>query len=341
MQPLAIVCESTVEADCPQPEIDELRENSEEIGAALRALGYRTEVLPFVLDLGKVRAELLSKKPSVVFNLVDAIEGKGDLISLPPLLLEHMEIPFTGNGSIATATTCHKLVTKQILHSADVPTPHWFTEEEILSLRAPLKTPYIVKSITEHASFGLYADSVVHDTASLQSTFAVKKGKYGGEWFAEAYIDGREFNLSVLATEAGPVVLPPAEIIFTDDFPKDAPRIVDYIAKWHYDSPECIGTVRNFTFAETDAKLLEKLQSIALKCWHAFGLSGYARVDYRIDQQGNPLVLEVNSNPFLTAEEGFGAAGSRAKMNFTQVIHRIVEDAYRRKHMNLPASIAA
>jgi D-alanine-D-alanine ligase len=209
--------------------------------------------------------------------------------------------------------------------------------------KAPLERPYIIKSITEHASFGIFADSIVADTATLQTRAAEKKRKHGSEWFAEEYIDGREFNLSLLATDDGvsAQVLPPAEILFTSDFPAGQPRIVDYAAKWHTESAECIGTVRSFAFADADAALLEQLKQTAIACWHAFSLNGYARVDYRIANDGTPYVLEVNCNPFLSAVEGFGAAAAQAGIPFPLVIRSIVSDAYRRSSQPLPAVLAA
>lgn len=340
-RPLAVVLESTVEADCPQVEIDELRENSEEIGASLEALGYRTEIVPCPLDTALVRDHLTELNPSVVFNLVDSIEGKGNLVSLAPMLLAHMGLPYTGATALATSVSCDKIVAKQILRAQKLRTAPWLTEAEILAGGPELEMPYILKSTTEHASFGIFADSIVENRAELAARHEEKRQKFGGEWFAEAYIDGREFNLSVLAQENGAAVLPPAEIVFTSDFPQDKPHIVDYCAKWHEESAESIGTVRNFDFTARDAKLLGGLKETALACWDAFALTGYARVDYRIDPKGVAYVLEVNCNPFLTAKEGFGAAAARMGLSFTDALRAIVADAYRRSHHPLPKVLAA
>ncbi len=341
--PLAVILESTVEADCPQVEVDELRESSEEIGTALRTLGYRTEVIPFTLDVASVRRQITALAPSVAFNLVDSIEGKGNLISLAPMLLAHMHIPCTGATSTATTVTCDKLITKQILRSHTIRTSDWLTEAQIVEGGAELSAPCILKSITEHASFGMFADSIVNDRATLRARWQEKKQKYGTEWFAETYIDGREFNISLLAsdTPSPASVLPFAEIVFTDDFPKDKPRIIDYAAKWYEDSAESRGTVRHFDFGAQDAALLASIKDIALTCWNSFGLTGYARVDFRVDKTGTPYVLEVNSNPFLGSDAGFMAAAARAGMTFNDAIRAIVMDAYRRGTHPVPETLAA
>ena len=133
--------------------------------------------------------------------------------------------------------------------------------------------------------------------------------KQGGECFAEAYIDGREFNLSLLASKAGPQVLPPAEIRF-EDYPEGKTRIVGYRAKWHESSFEYLHTVRSFEFPPEDDELLSRLKDLAVRCWSLFDLRGYARVDFRVDRDGRPWVLEVNVNPCLSPDAGFFAAAA-------------------------------
>jgi D-alanine-D-alanine ligase len=147
----------------------------------------------------------------------------------------------------------------------------------------------------------------------------------GHECFAERFIDGREFNLSILAGVQGPQVLPPAEIRF--DFPPGRKRIVDYRAKWDEESLEYRATRRSFEFAPDDAPLLERLESLALRCWRLFELKGYARVDFRVDGEGNPFVLEINANPCISPDSGFVAAAARAGILFWELACRIVADA--------------
>jgi D-alanine-D-alanine ligase len=143
----------------------------------------------------------------------------------------------------------------------------------------------------------------------------------------ESYVEGREFNLALLEGPGRrPQVLPPAEIQFKS-FPDGTPRIVGYAAKWEDDSEEFARTPRRFDFPEGDRELLDSLRQLALRCWSLFGLRGYARVDFRVDAQGLPWVLEVNTNPCLSPNAGFLAAAERAGLSPTEVIRRIVEGA--------------
>ncbi len=91
-------------------------------------------------------------------------------------------------------------------------------------------------------------------------------------------------------------VLPPAEIRFIN-YDNGKPKVLGYKAKWMPDSFEYINTTRHFDFSPNDTDLIAQLESIATHCWSLFDLTGYARVDFRVDSKGVPYVLEINANP--------------------------------------------
>ena len=99
--------------------------------------------------------------------------------------------------------------------------------------------------------------------------------------------------------------------------------------------------MRNFDYGSKDNALIKKLENIVLQCWDIFGICGYARIDFRIDAMGNPYVLEINSNPFLTASEGFGIAARQAGFSFNDTVRAIVADGYRRAAQPLPELLVA
>lgn len=300
----------------------------EAVSQALIELGHDPIPLPLSLNLSEASNRLQTCRPDIVFNLVESLEGQGRLIHIGPALLDSLKFPYTGAGTEAIFITSNKLLAKKFLRSAGIPTPDWFSLEELSNGIAFRKGRYIVKSVWEHASVGLAEDSVIHaeQVAGLRDALAHRQPILGGAGFVEAYIQGREFNLALLAGEHGPEVLPPAEIRF-DAYPQDKVKIVDYRAKWIEESFEYQNTPRRFHFPSEDERLLQRLKALAVACWELFKLRGYARVDFRIDQENNPWILEINTNPCLSPDAGFMAAAHTAELSFEQVVERILGDS--------------
>ena len=294
------------------------------VGRALRELDWQVQRVPLGLDLRSAARRLSRLAPDFVFNVVESVEGRDRLVHLAPALLDSLGLPYTGSPTEAIFLTSSKLLAKQRMRAAGVPTPAWAPIRPGAIPEPDFPPPYIVKSVWEHASIGLTGTSVAPDRPALEQEL---RRRVSRELFVEAYVEGREFNLALLE-EAGrqPQVLPPAEIQF-QSFPEGKPRIVDYAAKWESGSMEFAQTPRRFDFPDPDRGLLETLKDLALRCWELFALRGYARVDFRVDAAGQPWVLEVNTNPCLSPDAGFLAAAARAGLSPTEVVRRIVEGA--------------
>jgi len=311
-----------VAADAAPDEQDVLVE-VDTVQQALTTLGFAPVAVPLTLDLEAVRRRLLHLRPAFIFNLVESVEGLGRLIHLAPALYESLGLPYTGAGSEAMYLTSNKPLAKRLLAAAGIATPEG-VEPATQGLATPLFAgPYIVKSVWEHASIGIDESSVVEDARKVAAVARKRQRRFGGEWFAERFIDGREFNLSLLGGPDGVELLPPAEMLFRD-YPQGKRRIVDYAAKWHAGSFEFCNTVRRFEFDEADRPLLARLEDVAKACWRLFGLSGYARVDFRVDGEGRPWVLEINVTPCLSPDAGFAAAAARRGLDLAAVLRRII-----------------
>jgi D-alanine-D-alanine ligase len=266
-------------------------------------------------------AEMVIDKPDFVFNLVESINNKGELSYFIPALLNMYKIPYSGNPLEAIFTTTSKLLTSRMLQTAGINNPKAF-----LPSQHHLLTPgnkYIVKPVWEDGSLGITEESVfTYNNNGVADRLKLLDDTH---WFIEDFIDGREFNISVLAGGNGPEILPPAEIVFKN-YIGDKPRIVDFKAKWEMESFEYVNTVREFPGRDLDPVLREKLMDTALKCWHVFGLKGYARVDMRADPNENPFVIEINANPCISPDGGFVAATKQAGLHFDAVLQRIIND---------------
>ncbi len=294
------------------------------VSEALRRLNHKPTQMPVSLDLSDLAKKLQQVNPDLVFNLVESIAGSGRLIHLAPTLLDFLRIPYTGCSAEAQYISTNKLLSKERLRAAHIPTPEWRRIIKPESDRVSFMPPYIIKPVWEDASVGLTDASVIPAIETLVPVLKKHIEKYG-ECFLESFVDGREFNISVLGGKNGPEVLPAAEIRFID-YPAIKPKIVGYEAKWDTASFEYKNTVRHFDFPETDQLLLQQLKELALQCWVLFDLRGYARVDFRVDAQGRPWVLEVNANPCISPDAGFIAAAQFAGYNYDRVIDRIVAD---------------
>ncbi len=264
--------------------------------------------------------DLQEGKYDFVFNLVESINNKGELNYFVPALLNMYSIPYSGNPLEAIFLTTSKTLAGKTMRNAGILNPSSYKPSQTNMLKQGRK--YITKPVWEDGSMGITADSVFECKPGFEDSL---KDLDDSHWFIEDYIDGREFNISVLAGPNGPEVLPPAEIVFVD-YDENKPRIVDFKAKWETDSFEYINTVREFPAGRLSKKLSIGLEDTALACWHLFGLKGYARVDVRTDSEDNVYVIEINANPCISPDSGFVAAVKEAGYSFSEVLQRIIND---------------
>lgn len=324
----AVILHSDVKPDAGEDELDCLRQ-ADTIATALCKLGYDSVLMPFVLDLNRTVKALTELQPEFVFNLVETINGKGSLIHFAPALLDHLGIPYTGCGTDAMFLTSNKPLAKETMQRAEIVTPAWISSRGVVSGVAPSAT-YLLKASWEDASVGLDENSIftLDEKTDVVALLARRRKIIDSPCFAEAYIDGREFNIALIAGKSGVQVLPPAEMQFIGYGP-DKLKLLDYRAKWVEGTFEYENTARTMEFSSEDDALIAELQKIAERCWNLFGLRGYARVDFRIDNNGKPWVLEVNANPCLSLDAGFAFAVERAGLQYYEAIELIVNDALR------------
>lgn len=352
-----VVLHDAVSEDARPDERDTLVQ-AKVICEALIELGHESTAAQCSLDLQGVADALRRARPAMVFNLVESVCSHGRLIHFAPALLDYLRIPYTGVPTEGMFITSNKLLAKQLLASNGIATPPWVTVDSLkagcdaLWQRRPARantggTPvpqgvltqplgnakplsgdcFIIKPVWEDASLGMDDTAVVEvsEPKDLARELAAREDLLGGPAFAELYVDGREFDLSLLGGRQHVEVLPLTEIEFVG-YADDKPKIVGYAAKWEEQSYEYSNTPRRFDFPPKDGPLLTELADIARQCWSVFGLRGYGRVDFRVDRAGKPWVLEINANPCLSPDAGFFAAAQRAGMTYPEVVERILSD---------------
>ena len=327
-----VICYGKPQAGASADEKDTL-DQANSVREALGRLGFQALDLPVTLNLSEAARRLKELAPRFVFNLAETLEGRGRLIGLVPALLDSLHIPFSGNTTEAVFLTSNKVLAKAVLSRAGIATPGWCEASRLLRGEIPpFEPPFIVKDVWEHASIGMDDDAICASVETLlRSVKRRVDGSGAADVYVEPFVDGREFNLALLGGVEGtdePQSLPPAEIRFVD-YGNDRPRFVGYRAKWVEGSFEYDHTPRCFDFEPADKPLLERVIGISRECWRVFGLRGYARVDFRVDREGNPMVLEVNTNPCISPDSGFMAAAAQAGLDMDAVVWRIVRDTMR------------
>jgi D-alanine-D-alanine ligase len=259
-----------------------------------------------------------------VFNLVESVWGRGVYAPLAPQMLSEFGIAHTGSSAATIAVSTDKLLSKRLLRAANLPTAPWSEAPGWLGVDEAGR--WIVKSADEDASLGLDDDAVVDNALAVRERVAFCFEKFGGRWFAESFIEGREFNVAMLERDGAPMVLPIGEMIF-QDWDEQRPRIVGYAAKWNEGAVEYQTTPRVFGWEERAPELHAALESLSRRCWDLFACRGYARVDFRVDASGQPYILEVNANPCLSPEAGFAAAADRAGLTYGAIIEHVIRAA--------------
>jgi D-alanine-D-alanine ligase len=304
--------------------IAEVVQTAEAIADALRRRGHDARLLPLE---DHAAAQIRASHADVIFNLAESFRGSSALEPAIAWLYEVERKAYTGAHASALERCLNKSVTRALLREAGVSVPEGRT---IRSADEPLRDlpyPLFLKPAQEDASHGIDLGSVVRDEDAARARVASLLARFGGAVIAEAWIDGRELNVSILDDGTTLQVLPPAEIDFSS-FPAGAPRVLTYAAKWDESSDEFRGSPS--VAATLDDALRARVEATALAAFRALGLRGYGRVDLRVDAQGTPFVIDVNPNPALAPDAGLALAAGRAGLDYGALVERIAHEAFAR-----------
>jgi D-alanine-D-alanine ligase len=265
--------------------------------------------------------------PPLIFNLVDSAPGEESLSYLTPGLLEHLGLLYTGCSLDSLFLTTHKLIAKQLMRNSGIPTPDWICRDDDPGNFPPFARQwYLIKPASEDASIGITEESLLK-AESYEAIFTAlvqQQNKTAAPCFAERFINGREFAACIYGKADQPIVLPPYEWVFKKYDEDQKPRIFCYSSKWDENSYGYENIQANFQTAAADFPLVQSLADLARKCWSLFRLSGYARVDFRIDDEGRPWVLEINGNPSFY---GFNNVARSIDLPFGTIVKAIVSAA--------------
>ena len=295
---------------------------------ALRASGYRIQILEFKDDWATVLKKISQYRMDLIFNLCEEFRGHSKLEMNIAALLELIEAPFTGSSSLVLGLSQDKGKTKSLLANHGIPTP-------ACAIYAPgdrrispsLRYPLIAKPAYEDGSLGIDNDAFAADEKYLRKKVTSIHRSYRQPALVEEYIEGRELNVSIIGNEKAKV-LPISEIDFST-LPSGLPKICSYAAKWLEGSREFTHT-QPLCPADLPPDIRERVNTVALQSYRLLDCRDYARVDIRLSARGVPYVLEINANPDISPDSGMVRSALAAGFSYNSFISRIAEVALAR-----------
>lgn len=254
------------------------------------------------------------ERPGMVFNVSYGIQGQARYTHVPSIL-EMVGVPYVASGPLAHSLALDKVVTKMILRQHGLPTPDFAVLDSPQAPTPELPYPLIVKPKNEAVSFGL---RVVPNEAELREAAGVIYEEYKQPVLVEQFIEGREVNVGLLGNSP-PETLPPVELIFD----KQGPAVYTYEDK----TGQSGRTISHVCPAPIGEELLDTAKALARRAFECLGCYDCARVDMRLDREGNLHILEVNSLPSLGEHGSYLVGAAHIGLDFAGVINRLVEVA--------------
>ncbi len=292
---------------------------------SLLELGYDVTRVPLLPPLENTRKKLNSLDTDLVFNLFEGFCDQPESETSIPEALSELGIPFTGCPATALRLGLDKAKVKVMLGAAGIMTPAFQLLGPKTLHTFQLNYPCIVKPRNEDASHGLTEESVVSNFTSLEKQVCAIFDTYNNNVLVEEFLDGREFNVTVLGNSQCDV-LPASEIAYS--LPVEMPNILTFAAKWEPESLYFQNT-KVICPAKIEAEEQEHLNKVALEVFQLLNCRGYARVDMRMNQYGQLNVIEVNPNPDISPDAGAIRQSEAAGMTYTQFVEKIVQLALR------------
>lgn len=289
----------------------------------LRSLGHEVVPLGVSSDLSPIRKTIESLRPHVTFNLLEEFHQVPTYDQAVVSYLELLKRPYTGCNPRGLMLARDKALSKKILAYHKIPVPKFAVFEVGRKVRRPkrLEFPLIVKSLTAEGSEGIAKASLVHSDDKLAERVAFIHRSVGTDAIAEQFIPGRELYVGVLGnirTQA----LPPWELLLENQ-DKREPLIATSKVKWDEKYQDKIGWALQEVI-DLDAAKQKDLATLAKRIYRRLGLSGYARLDFRLTEDGQAYLLEANPNPQIAEDAEFATAASAAGLPYDKLLDRIL-----------------
>jgi D-alanine-D-alanine ligase len=291
-------------------------------------LQHDVHVLGVKDELGPIRQANEEFKPHIAFNLLEAFHEVGTFDQNVVSYLELLRLPYTGCNPRGMLLARDKALSKKLMHYHRIPVPDFVVVPRGRKARLPKRFsfPLMVKSLTQEASIGISQASVVDDQSKLVERVQFIHDSIATDAIIEQYIEGREHYCGVIGNQRLQV-LPVWEMTFAN-MPDGQRRIATERVKWNAKYQKRVGIDTGVAKGLPEGTA-DRIQHISLRVYQVLQLSGYARVDLRLDAQGEVYVLEANPNPQIAAAEDFAQSAALAGMAYPALLQRILTTGLR------------
>jgi D-alanine-D-alanine ligase len=299
-----------------------------DVTSTLRDIGHDVRVLGVQHDLAVIRNAVDEWKPHIAFNLLEGFDEIGVFDQNVVSYLELLRLPYTGCNPRGLLLSRDKALSKQLLayHRIQVPEFAVFRKGRTVKRPRRLSFPLIVKSLTEEASIGISQASVVDSDERLLERVRFVHESVGTNAIVERFVEGREMYVGILGNDRLRV-FPVWELRFSR-LPEDQHRIATERVKWSPKYQKKHGIVTGEAKGLGEATVA-RIQHLCKRVYRALHVSGYARIDLRLDEQGRMYVLEANPNPQIAYGEDFAESAERAGLSYEALMQRILNEGLR------------
>ena len=291
--------------------------------SSLKEMGHQVVPLGVADDPGVIRKTLLDLRPHVAFNLLEEFHGVAIYDQHVVAYLELMKQPYTGCNPRGLMLAHDKGLSKKILSYHRIATPKFalFPKGKVVKPLRRYAYPLLVKSVIEDASLGISRDSLVVSGDELKRRVGYVHEELGTDALVEEYIEGRELYVGVMGNQRLQT-FPVWEMLF-QKLPPGVPNIATRRVKWDAEYQKELGIVTEAA-DNLPAGADERISKLCKRVYRVLCLSGYARMDLRMTDDGRVYVLEANPNPNLSFGEDFAESAERVGISYDKLIQRIL-----------------
>lgn len=305
---------------------DEEKPTEADVLASLRRLGHTVDTLAVYDSVPAVIDKLAAFQPDVVFNLCMTLHDDRRHEPNIPALLDLLRVPYTGARPETIMLCKDKALAKKVLHYHHLRVARFV----VSSHRRPLQKlkrftyPAFVKPVATEASDGISQASFARDEAEALERARFIHDRFECDALIEEYVIGRELYVGVIGRRRL-TVLPPRELFF-GNVPDDVPKFATFKAKWD-DAYRKKWDIHNGPAAPLPDGVQDQLAKVARTVCRALKISGFARLDMRVTDAGEIVVLEANPNPSLAMEDDYAEAAKTAGIDYDALVQKILTSA--------------